>query len=86
MSITERQQQILDLLQEKQFMTVQNLARHTFASASSIRRDLTQLERMALVKRTHGGAAPLNEINGAVPLDSRMNRNVLAKEKIAKKA
>ncbi|MBP3337417.1 MAG: DeoR/GlpR transcriptional regulator [Clostridia bacterium] len=86
MSITNRQEQILELLRENSFMTVEKLSELTYTSASSVRRDLTQLENMYLIKRTHGGASVLNEINGAAPLDSRMKENVSAKRKIAKKA
>ena len=57
MSITERQKQILDILNDRSFITVQELSGLTFTSASSIRRDLTYLQNNGLVKRLHGGVS-----------------------------
>ena len=57
MSITKRQEQILQLLNENRFMTVEKLSKLTYTSASSIRRDLTKLQNMYFIKRTHGGAS-----------------------------
>ena len=86
MSITKRQQQILDLLNENGFISVERLSHMTYTSPSSIRRDLTGLQNMYLIKRTHGGASILNENNQAAPFNSRMMQNTIAKRKIAKKA
>ena len=86
MSITKRQEQILKFLQEHGFLSVEKLSQLTYTSPSSIRRDLTALQNMYLIKRTHGGANILNSENNAVPLNSRMTQNILAKKKIAKKA
>lgn len=86
MSITKRQEQILELLRESQFLTVEHLAKMTYTSPSSVRRDLTRLQNMYLIKRTHGGASVLNEINQAAPLNSRLTQNIIGKKKIAKKA
>ena len=54
MRISSRQKQILSILNERVFITVQELAELTFTSASSIRRDLTYLQNNGLVKRMHG--------------------------------
>ncbi|MBR5587030.1 MAG: DeoR/GlpR transcriptional regulator [Clostridia bacterium] len=86
MSITKRQEQILELLNEYRFMTVEKIAEITYTSPSSIRRDLTKLQNMFFIKRTHGGASVLDGDNKAAPLNSRINQNVLGKRKIAKKA
>ena len=86
MSMTKRQNEILDLLHENGFMTVEKLANVMFTSQSSIRRDLTKLQNLSLVRRTHGGAEALGEINDAVPFNSRMAKNVSEKRKIAKVA
>ena len=55
MSISSRQQEILNLLNERVFISVNELSSITFSSPSSIRRDLTKLQNMGLVKRSHGG-------------------------------
>lgn len=86
MSITKRQEHILELLNKNGFMTVQQLSEVTFTSPSSIRRDLTKLQNMYFVKRTHGGVTVLNENDKAIPFDSRLLKNTTAKRKIAKKA
>ena len=86
MSMTKRQEQILALLEENRFLTVERLSALTYTSPSSIRRDLTRLQNECLVKRTHGGAAVPEEQSQAAPLQSRMTKNIIGKKKIAKKA
>ncbi len=86
MSISERQKQILELLEEREFLTVESMARLTYTSPSSIRRDLMHLQNLSLIKRTHGGASVLREVNQAVPLSSRMTRNLTEKRRVAKLA
>lgn len=86
MSITKRQEIILELLREQGFLTVTKLSELTYTSESSIRRDLTQLQNMYLVKRTHGGVRVLNEMDEAVNLNNRMSQNTIGKRKIAQKA
>ena len=86
MSITKRQEQILTLLDEQGFLSVERLAEITYTSPSSIRRDLAHLQNLYLIRRTHGGASVFKELNHAVPLTSRMEKNIAEKRKIAKNA
>ena len=86
MSISKRQEEILEHLNEHTFLSVERLAELTYTSPSSIRRDLTRLQNLSLIKRTHGGASIFNAINQAVPLNSRMSKNITEKRSIAKKA
>lgn len=86
MSITKRQEQILKLLSENTFLSVLKLSELTYTSPSSIRRDLTKLQNMYFIKRTHGGASLLREDNQVAPFQSRLSQNTIAKRKIAKKA
>ena len=86
MSITKRQEEILEHLNEHTFLTVERLSELTYTSPSSIRRDLQRLQNLSLIKRSHGGASSLNSMNQAVPLNSRMTRNIIEKKQIAKKA
>jgi DeoR/GlpR family transcriptional regulator of sugar metabolism len=83
MNVSKRQEQILELLREQGFITVENLSKSLYTSPASIRRDLTRLEDMCFLKRTHGGASVLNDINHAIPLNSRMTKNIINKKKIA---
>lgn len=86
MSISKRQEQILELLRTNGFLTVSKLSELTYTSPSSIRRDLTQLQNMCFIKRTHGGANILTETNQAIPFNNRLLKNITSKRKIAKKA
>lgn len=85
MSISKRQEKILELLNTDGYMSVERLSQITYTSQSSIRRDLASLENHSLVRRTHGGAKPNDGINHAVPLVNRMERNISEKKQIAKK-
>jgi len=84
--MTARQEQIMQLLQEHHVLTVSKLSELTYTSESSIRRDLTYLQNMCFLRRTHGGATILNEASQVAPLDKRMTKNIVGKRKIAKKA
>ena len=86
MNITKRQERILELLEEQGFMSVERLSRVTYTSPSSVRRDLAHLQNLYLIRRTHGGASIFKELNHAVPLTSRMEKNIVEKRKIAKNA
>lgn len=86
MSITSRQQQILDLLNERSYITVRELSELTFTSASSIRRDLAFLQDNGLLQRTHGGASALEPLRNVASFHDRMKRNVKEKRIIAQKA
>lgn len=43
MTITKRQEQILEFIQENKYLSVEKLSQLTYTSPSSIRRDLTTL-------------------------------------------
>ncbi|MBE6886188.1 MAG: DeoR/GlpR transcriptional regulator [Ruminococcaceae bacterium] len=86
MSISKRQEEILELLNEHSFLTVNRIAELTYTSPSSVRRDLTRLQGLSLIRRTHGGASLFHAMNQAVPLNSRMLQNTAEKRQIAKKA
>jgi len=57
-----RTDRILKLLLRKGSVTVEELIASLAASAPSIRRDLTRLEAKGLIRRTHGGAALVEEL------------------------
>src|SRR5918996_452274 len=52
----ERKQRILTALHRTPAVRVSELSRALRVSTASIRRDLSDLERAGLLKRTHGGA------------------------------
>ena len=57
-----RTDRILKLLLRKGSVTVEELITSLNTSAPSIRRDLTRLEAEGLIRRTHGGAALVQEL------------------------
>jgi DeoR family transcriptional regulator of aga operon len=57
-----RTDRILDLLLRRGSVTVEELITSLEASAPSIRRDLARLEAKGLIRRTHGGAALVQEL------------------------
>jgi DeoR family transcriptional regulator of aga operon len=54
-----RAQVILEQLLQRGDVAVKLLARQLGVTAATIRRDLTALEKQGLLRRTHGGAAPV---------------------------
>jgi len=79
MSITNRQEQILNILNERTFITVNELSQLTFTSPSSIRRDLTYLQNNGLAQRTHGGVSMPNPIKGVASFHDRSHKNIKQK-------
>lgn len=82
----EREGEILALLNETEYATVEYLAKKMNISPSSIRRDLKNLEDRGLVSRSYGGVK-LTKVNGKhVPFSLRSQENSLEKKQIAKAA
>lgn len=74
-----RQAQIVKSLTERGFTSVGDLADAFGVTASTIRRDLEQLEARDLVQRTHGGALPLQRHDPTSAIAGTLHRS----EKIA---
>jgi DeoR family transcriptional regulator, fructose operon transcriptional repressor len=55
-AFTHRQEELLQLVETKGQMSVDELARHFGVSGDTVRRDLQHLERRKALLRTHGGA------------------------------
>jgi DeoR family glycerol-3-phosphate regulon repressor len=51
-----RQKQILDLVRQRGFMSIETLAEHFSVTPQTIRRDINQLADRELLQRYHGGA------------------------------
>jgi len=82
----ERQHKILDLLRQRKFLDVHELARLLYASESTVRRDLSILENAGLLRRTFGGAAMIEGLNAEIPLSVREDQSSREKESIARLA
>lgn len=82
----ERQNQILDLLNENQSVTVAYLCKKLYASGATIRRDLAEMESKGLLIRIRGGAAIMKGINQDDSLLVRSQKNLDKKRIIAQLA
>jgi DeoR family fructose operon transcriptional repressor len=83
----ERQQAIARLVNQRGRMSVNQLAREYDVTTETVRRDLSTLERMGLVRRVHGGVVPpasLSLIEAG--LRERDQVNPESKERIARAA
>ena len=86
MKINERKEFIINLLKTTHFASVTYLSEKTFTSPSSIRRDLTELEKAGIVKRSYGGATLIDGDEVAPPIFIRKDKNRISKRNIALKA
>ncbi len=82
----ERQQHIIDFLTKKKSATVAKLAKKLFVSQATIRRDLSDMEKQGLLKRSHGGAVLLESNNAESSLLVREQENIKEKKAIAELA
>lgn len=90
MLVVERQQRVLEILRQRRAAQLDELARELEVSASTIRRDLEQLEGSGLIERTHGGAIwrGQNDDNAGSgqsrALAERLNERIAEKEAIGR--
>jgi len=83
---TERQEEILNILKQFNYATVEYLAQQMHMSPSSIRRDLRALEAIKIVKRSYGGVTLLQSENVLTPFQLRIHEHNKEKKSIAKAA
>ena len=82
----ERQNEIIQILNSRGFVSVTELSELLYASESSIRRDLSRLEERGIVKRSYGGAECIVSPSHVLPFDTRNCDFVEEKNTIASKA
>lgn len=83
MNADERQHQIVALARRHGEVEVAKLAAELDVSAETIRRDLRLLEKHGLIRRTHGGAYPVETAKFETDLAVRTLRGVPEKRRIA---
>lgn len=83
---SERQEMILELLQNCKYTTAEELAKKTFSSYSSVRRDLEELEDSGFITRSYGKVELANRNSLLISYPIRINKNSAQKSIIAKKA
>ncbi|HEX2806351.1 MAG TPA: DeoR/GlpR family DNA-binding transcription regulator [Kineosporiaceae bacterium] len=82
----ERHQAIVDRARLAGRVDVLTLATELDVTPETIRRDLTTLERRRLLRRTHGGAVPVERLSFEPKLADRETRHVDEKQRIARAA
>ncbi len=82
----ERQKKILELLSIEGAVMVSRLSSELGVTDETVRRDLEKLEAKEMLRRTHGGALPIDEGSYELSLEKRKGLNVEAKQAIAHKA
>ncbi|QMT22362.1 DeoR/GlpR transcriptional regulator [Bacillus velezensis] len=82
----ERYQLIMDQIEKRDVVKIQELISMTNASESTIRRDLSTLEERGFLKRVHGGASKLSNSRQEPDMLEKSSKNLQDKLKIAKEA
>lgn len=82
MSNSNRSKQILEYLKDKKSAGVEELAKLLFVSSATIRRDLTEMQKLGQVERSHGGVI-LMESAEEISIFIRQTKNAREKEKVA---
>lgn len=82
----ERQNNILEIIKERKYCTVNFLSKELFVAPITVRRDLTEMESAGLITRCYGGATVPEYENREVPFEIRNKSNFSVKEKLAEKA
>lgn len=83
----ERQQAMAELVAERGRLSVTALAERYDVTTETVRRDLSSLERLGLVRRVHGGAVPAGRLPSIeAGLLERDQANTAQKDRIARAA
>ncbi|WP_148614558.1 DeoR/GlpR family DNA-binding transcription regulator [Nocardioides rubriscoriae] len=83
----ERQQSMARLVAQRRRVSVSALAEEYDVTTETVRRDLSRLERLGLVRRVHGGVVPADALTSVeAALGERDHTNTDLKDLIAKAA
>lgn len=82
MSLTGRQSEILEILRTNKHAKIQELSKILYCSPATVRRDLSDMKKLGLLERDHGGAIILDSAD-EVAVTVRYGRNPLEKKEIA---
>src|SRR5438046_231615 len=84
--VEERRQRVLDLVSQKGFVALTDLARNINVSESTLRRDLDYWHQQGSLRRTHGGAIYVGDATALPALEERSARQLDEKRQIARAA
>lgn len=82
MFTSERFKMISDYLKEHNRATVEELARVLYVSPATVRRDLSEMQNLGMIQRTHGGAVFVDNVD-EVNIFVRIEKNASDKERTA---
>ena len=82
----ERQEKIVQILEERPRVTVEELAKQLGVTAMTIRRDLKYLESVQIVSRTFGGAVLKSKLTLELPRQEKEMQHQAEKERIGQAA
>jgi len=82
----ERQKLILEMLNSDGSVMVSKLSTKLGVTEETVRRDLEKMEAKELLRRTHGGALPMEDGSYELSLEKRKGLNVETKQALARKA
>jgi DeoR/GlpR family transcriptional regulator of sugar metabolism len=86
MLVEERRQRVLDLVSQRGYVALADLARAIQVSESTIRRDVGYWHREGAVRRTHGGAVYVGNGSGLPALEERTGSQLEEKRAVARAA
>ena len=78
-----REEEIYEYLEKNGYTSVKVLSEKLFSSESSIRRDLSKMESLGLVRRSYGGAQIITARSNVLPFEARSYEAVAEKRRIA---
>lgn len=78
----QRTDKVLEIIREKKYVTVDNLVSLLHYSPATIRRDITYLANLGLVRKSYGGVSIVN----SKPVIVREHDNIAEKVRICKRA
>ncbi len=84
MTAEERKHRLEAYLQQVEFASLEDLAKHVSSSVSTVRRDLTTMEAGGNVKRTHGGARIVSPKSDEFTFSARDTHQLDSKEAIGR--
>jgi DeoR/GlpR family transcriptional regulator of sugar metabolism len=84
MQSEERRHRITEYLQKAEFASLEEIAGQVDASVSTVRRDVTALEKAGVARRTHGGARILTPKSDEFTFSARDTHQLVEKEAIGK--
>lgn len=86
MTVSERQERILELLRQDPKITVARLSAVLYVSEPTVRRDLTELDAKGLVHKVYGGAVLPDGAETLIPFVFRENEKSAAKTQMGRRA